>query len=258
MEKPTAIDTEQTIQLIKYARIRELFFTTNYWTRQFPIYVLAKQLINLGHIGEVKSIRGDLGFQAVYNDSDYYDRFFNPQLGGGAMNDLGGYLISYFLEFSRSPLIPLVRSEGEKVGDVDTAVSFLLGKSGVFSVSILRDSSFDVQLLGSHGIIDFKASAIAPSTIDLTVRVDANSRNASLIPFPCCAQPLAFIQKFHYSLPNSSGFRCYPGTAGFLYMVQSIEDCFSKGGCQQLPGLTDDDQILISKITDQVLEKMES
>lgn len=62
------------------------------WTRFQPVIVRARELIADGAIEEVRAVQADLG---VGRDFDPTDRLFDPAQGGGAILDLGVYVVSF-------------------------------------------------------------------------------------------------------------------------------------------------------------------
>jgi len=67
------------------------------WTRFQPAVIAAHTLIEDGAIGEVRQLQADLGVDRPYDETD---RLFDPAQGGGALLDLGVYVVSiahYFL-----------------------------------------------------------------------------------------------------------------------------------------------------------------
>ena len=72
------------------------------WTRFQPVVVKIRELIADGAIGEVRQVQADLGVDRPY---DPKDRLFDPAQGGGAMLDLGVYVVSIAQHFLGDPTI---------------------------------------------------------------------------------------------------------------------------------------------------------
>ena len=62
------------------------------WTRFQPAVVALRDLVADGAIGEVRSVQADLGVAKEYDPTD---RLFDLALGGGALLDLGVYVVSF-------------------------------------------------------------------------------------------------------------------------------------------------------------------
>ena len=74
------------------ARARGVFAMEAMWTRFQPAIVEARRLIDEGAIGEVRQVQADLGVDRPYDETD---RLFDPAQGGGALLDLGVYVVSF-------------------------------------------------------------------------------------------------------------------------------------------------------------------
>lgn len=91
-EKPMAMNSEQVQYLIDLAYDHNVFLMENMWTRFLPVTKQVRRWIEEGDIGEVRMMITNYGFIARgFPDS----RWFNKELGGGALLDIGVYPISY-------------------------------------------------------------------------------------------------------------------------------------------------------------------
>lgn len=61
-----------------------------------PIFAKIAQMIEAGELGRIKMVKADLG---SLKEDDPSNRFFNPELGGGAMLDIGTYALSFLRYF---------------------------------------------------------------------------------------------------------------------------------------------------------------
>src|SRR5262249_53779088 len=90
-EKPLTLNARQAEELVTIARERNLFFAEAMWTRTMPAMLRMTELIRDGAIGEGGFVTADFSFQAA---ADPAHRLRNPDLGGGALLDLGVYPLS--------------------------------------------------------------------------------------------------------------------------------------------------------------------
>jgi predicted dehydrogenase len=90
-EKPMTVNAAQAERLVALASERDLFLMEGMWTRFFPLMERVRSLISSGTIGEPRLLDVDFGFRASF---DPMQRLFNPDLGGGALLDVGVYCIS--------------------------------------------------------------------------------------------------------------------------------------------------------------------
>lgn len=88
-EKPLTLNEEQARVLFETAANKGLLLMEAMWTRFLPIIETLKNLVDEGRLGNVNSIDASLGFVL---DSPR-DRL--PELGGGALLDLGVYPINF-------------------------------------------------------------------------------------------------------------------------------------------------------------------
>jgi dihydrodiol dehydrogenase / D-xylose 1-dehydrogenase (NADP) len=89
-EKPITTAAHQYKELIKIATEKNLMLMDAMWTYFLPALVKAKEWADEGRIGKVKYINIDFAFPAV---QDLEGRLYNPQLAGGALLDIGVYLL---------------------------------------------------------------------------------------------------------------------------------------------------------------------
>ena len=97
-EKCMVLSYSQAKEVITLAKQKHLFLMECMWVRFLPKTQKVKQWIDEGRIGKLKLAQGNLGFNAPFDPNS---RMYSPALGGGAMYDLGVYLIevpSYFTE----------------------------------------------------------------------------------------------------------------------------------------------------------------
>jgi predicted dehydrogenase len=90
-EKPFAINADQAQQMVNVAGTEKLFLMEAMWTRFLPIIVKVRQWLANELIGRVRMVTADFGFRADWNPKH---RLFNPELGGGALLDIGVYCVS--------------------------------------------------------------------------------------------------------------------------------------------------------------------
>jgi predicted dehydrogenase len=90
-EKPFALDLHQAQRIVAAARQRKVFCMEAMWTRFIPAVREAKRCIDAGVLGPIRLIQGNFAYPVPPGGEA---RFFDRELGGGAMLDRGVYLIS--------------------------------------------------------------------------------------------------------------------------------------------------------------------
>lgn len=90
-EKAFAMNGQEAREMIGFAREKGLFIMEAMWTRFLPAMAKLRQLYAEGELGEIRHITADFGYAAQY---DPKSRIFAPELGGGALMDVGIYPLS--------------------------------------------------------------------------------------------------------------------------------------------------------------------
>jgi predicted dehydrogenase len=90
-EKAFTINRREAEAVVALARAKQLFLMEAMWTRFMPALAEVRRIIASGEIGQVHQITADFGFTATQGPEH---RVFNPDLGGGALLDLGIYPLS--------------------------------------------------------------------------------------------------------------------------------------------------------------------
>ncbi len=91
-EKPLTINAHQAQEVIGCARRNGAFLMEAMWTRFLPAVCRLRELLAAGSIGEVRMVRADFCFRTDWNPKG---RLLNPELGGGALLDVGVYAVSF-------------------------------------------------------------------------------------------------------------------------------------------------------------------
>jgi predicted dehydrogenase len=99
-EKALTLNARDAEELVAEARKRQLFFMEAMWMRCNPVVRRLKQVAEHGLLGEISQVRADLGF---FVDRPETDRLLNPELGGGALLDMGIYPLTFAHLFLGEP-----------------------------------------------------------------------------------------------------------------------------------------------------------
>ena len=90
-EKPMALNTDDTIEIIEAAESNDVFLMEAFMYRCHPQTTKLVELIRQHAIGDVKLIKSTLGHMFPYDPTE---RHFAASLGGGGILDLGCYPVS--------------------------------------------------------------------------------------------------------------------------------------------------------------------
>jgi predicted dehydrogenase len=142
-EKPLTASLAETERLVALAEETGSFLMEAMWMRFNPLVRSLQRVVRDGGMGEVRSLTASFGFPAPFDPAG---RLWDPLLGGGALLDLGVYVID---------LARLLLGDPERVSATGTSAS-----TGV-------DAQATVQLGwpgGAHGLLDVSLLTALPGT----------------------------------------------------------------------------------------------
>ncbi len=90
MEKAFTMNGDEAEELIRLAQEKHLFLGEAILTRYLPLSHKIKELLQEGAIGQPMMINAALSYNVIHKE-----RVLKPELGGGAMLDLGVYLLHF-------------------------------------------------------------------------------------------------------------------------------------------------------------------
>jgi len=176
VEKPFTINAAEARELVTEARSHGTFLMEAMWTRFLPHVIKVRELIAQGRLGEVRSVLADHG-QWFTKDAEH--RLFAPQLGGGALLDLGIYPISFASMIFGQPKKITAVSDQAFTG-VDAQTSVLLqydgGEQAVLFTSLETRSPNWAAINGTEARIEIDGVFYAPSNFKVVHRDGAVER----------------------------------------------------------------------------------
>lgn len=152
-EKPITINKQQLEDLVAISQEQNVFLMEGMWTRFLPSIRKVLDLIQEGKIGKVLSVRANMSYRAP---ADKNNRYFNPDLGGGSLLDLGVYPVFLATLILGKPssikASAVVSQEG-----VDQACSILLNYPGaqyaILESSLVTQTEMEAEIAGEKGRI---------------------------------------------------------------------------------------------------------
>lgn len=152
-EKPFTLNERDSQEVIDFARRHRLFVMEAMWTRFFPLMVQVREWLKEGLIGEVRMLTADFGFRAEFNP---HGRLFAPELGGGALLDVGVYPIALAQMIFGAPESITGTAHIGQTG-VDEQNAMLLtypgGRHALLSSAVHLTTQHEAILVGTEGII---------------------------------------------------------------------------------------------------------
>ncbi|GLY96937.1 Gfo/Idh/MocA family oxidoreductase [Actinoplanes sp. NBRC 103695] len=167
-EKPMTLDLASSALLVQEARAHGAFLMEAMWMRCNPVILEIAQLVEDGHIGRVKAIHADFGLQGPFEPTH---RLRAPELGGGALLDLGVYPIHFAHLFLGAPAS--VQSWAQLTPEgVDETTGLLFGYDNgavaALTCSIDGPSRNGATITGETGRIEIADSFWAPRGFTVT------------------------------------------------------------------------------------------
>ena len=164
-EKPIAMNTKETISMVQSSKDNNTAFLEGMWMRYLPHIEYVKKVIDENKIGKIESIFACHGQNLT---SIKNPRLWTKDLGGGALLDLGIYVVSFAHMILGSPEEILAKSLFTSKGvDAKTSMIFKYSDGAIANLSC---SMYDSQpnraiISGEHGWIEIAPTFYAPSTV---------------------------------------------------------------------------------------------
>jgi predicted dehydrogenase len=167
-EKPFTLDLPTTQDLVDTARARDLFLMEAMWMRTNPAILRIQELIADGAIGEVTHVQADFGVQGPFGPEH---RMRAPELGGGALLDLGVYPLTFaYLFLGRPDAINAWASLHPEGTDANTGftLGYDTGAVATLQCGVLGETSQRGTITGTAGRIEVWRQFFRPEGFTLT------------------------------------------------------------------------------------------
>jgi predicted dehydrogenase len=90
VEKPFTMDAAEARSIVELAASKNLVILEAMWTRWLPHMVRIREILAEGLLGDVRVVLADHD-----QKNEHVERMYKPELGGGALLDLGIYPVSF-------------------------------------------------------------------------------------------------------------------------------------------------------------------
>lgn len=135
VEKSITLNSDELEEMIKLAEQHNVIIGEAMTIYHMPIYRKIKELLDSGALGKVNLITMNFG---SFKDYDMNNRFFNRNLAGGAMLDIGVYALSFIRWFMDSKPDKLISQVKPAPTGVDEQAGLLLmNKEGQMATVML-------------------------------------------------------------------------------------------------------------------------
>ena len=176
VEKAFTMNAGEARDIVRVAREKNLFVMEAMWTRFLPHVQAIRDLIDRDALGPLVSVEADHG---KYFALDPKFRLFAPELGGGALLDLGVYPVSFASMLLGQPNRVLAMIDPAFTG-VDGQTSMLFGyESGAQAVLTCTSrgrSATRACITGEKARIEIDGDFYAPTSFTLIERTGKRDR----------------------------------------------------------------------------------
>jgi len=176
VEKAFTMNAEEARDLVATARAEGLFLMEAMWTRFLPHIAQIRGLLDDGVLGEIVTVTADHG-QWFAKDPAF--RLFAPELGGGALLDLGVYPVSFASMVLGAPqrIVSVVSPAFTGVdGQTSMVFGYATGAQAVLTCTLSAKSPTRAAIVGTEARIEIDGDFYAPSSFTLISRSGEQTR----------------------------------------------------------------------------------
>lgn len=214
-QKPMGMNLRETEEMIAAARRNHVFLMEAMWSRFFPAYRKARELVTSGAIGDVVHYYADFGVQMPGPNDPRGPRLWDNKLGGGALLDIGCYVVNP-LSWIFGPKLPRTMSVDGTV-DKEHAVDSMVAMTMMYddrqyaqlSCTFMADTARERTISGTKGRVRIEAEAHAPTGVTWW-KEDGTT------------------EKFEFAMPCKYETN-FPRGEGMLYQVEAVVKCLDEG-----------------------------
>ena len=164
VEKPFTLNADEAEKLVDLAAEKNIVVLEAMWTRWLPHMVRLREVIAAGTIGEVRTVIADHNQKLP---SDPKHRINAPELGGGALLDLGIYPVSFAWDVLGEPTTVHAISSPTATGvDRQTAILFGYpeGQQAVLHTALDTAGPNSAAVIGTAGWIQLHGTFYVPTS----------------------------------------------------------------------------------------------
>jgi predicted dehydrogenase len=170
VEKPFTMNAAEAEEIVAAARQRGLFAMEAMWARFLPHIREIRRLLADGALGEIVHVIAD---HCQWFEENRAHRLFAPELGGGALLDLGIYPVSFASMVLGQPNRVAAIADPAFTG-VDAQTSILLGYEtgahALLNCTLRAVGSTRASIVGTEGRIEVDGSFYQPTSFTVIPR----------------------------------------------------------------------------------------
>lgn len=152
-EKAFMLNERQAREIFELADQKKLLVTEAMWTRYMPVRAQLSEVLASNVIGEPTMLTANLGYNVIYKD-----RISKPEFGGGALLDLGVYVLNFASMVFGNDVTDIISTCTCNEYGVDVQDSITLkyrdGKMAVLNATVLSIADRKATIYGTKGYIE--------------------------------------------------------------------------------------------------------
>ena len=198
-EKAFTTNAKEAEALIRLSQEKQVFLTEAIWTHYMPFSKTIRELIDSGTIGRVMMLTANIGYPIAE-----VERIIKPELGGGALLDIGVYPINFARMLFGTEITKITSAcvKGETGVDLQNSITFVYRNQ---RMAVLQMTAFCAN--DRQGIISGDKGYIIVDNINNPQQAIVYSTNHE----------------------ETARYTCPPQITGFEYQVKASIDAIRMG-----------------------------
>lgn len=168
-EKPFALNENEVKTMIDASKKNNVLLIEAMWTRFLPHIKAVKTIIQNGDLGKIQTIKADHGQNLTHIKNP---RLWNLEYGGGALLDLGIYVVSFahLILGTPSKIIANSTFNKDKI-DLQTSAIFHYdnGAQAVLNTTMINSTPCRAIISGDRGRLEINPIFYTPSSFTVTL-----------------------------------------------------------------------------------------
>lgn len=170
-EKPMTLNLAEAREMVRLAEEHDCFLMEAMWSLCHPLVREIKRRLDTGEFGIPRQLHADLGWHV---DAPPSDRMLAPELGGGALLDMGVYPLTFAQLMLGEPESLTAVADLAPTGvdlDVSIAGRYAGGGTAALTASMTSWSSRHATIATTTGLIEVAPDFHHPPTATWTPRI---------------------------------------------------------------------------------------
>jgi len=169
-EKPFALNSKEVQTMMDAAKFKNVLLVEAMWSRFLPHMIEVKKIINSGILGKIFTLHADHGQDLTDIKNP---RLWKAEYGGGALLDLGIYVVSFAHLILGKPNEIVANTMLNEDGiDLQTSVilKYKTGAQAILNSTMINSTPCRAVISGENGRIEIEPVFYAPSSFKVILK----------------------------------------------------------------------------------------